>query len=287
MISNEQILSYAREKGIHISPKMLRTWADKGLLPKAKLEKLGRGLGTIALYPDGSDKQAIAVYKLTRQTRDTEAIKWKLYEVGYQLDIKPYLNIALENHKRFVKEIQSDDFYESYPDLKNYDENYPTFVYLMAQFYTYPLENAAVIEEWKESDNRFFLEFLKDNLSGWKEEVDIYELASELKEYFDPENIEELFSGTDENLFRLVYRELSLTLEILWMQYRGLKLFWEGKVDKEKLGKGIERFDNVGRAWLMLLWLSLRNHPILSIYRQDLSIVINNIYSGGDNDARE
>jgi hypothetical protein len=183
------------------------------------------------------------------------------------MNINPYLDIALENHKKAVGLLQTGNFYDLTVDIKaSSNKNYPTFVYLMAQFYTAPIENEVVIESWAQEDNPIFHKFVKHILRDWSEKLDIYALSRELREYLTPDNVEELVSSADETHLRVAYRELVFGMIILWELYNPSKRFWEGKQIIDKDVKGIDRFDSIGRAWLLLLWLSLRNHPLLHRY---------------------
>lgn len=263
MIDRAAIIQYAKERGVDLSPKILRGWSDKNIFPSADVHKGGQGIGDTAMYPDGSEKQAVAVYNLTRE-RDYDNAKWKLFEAGFPVEITSFLQNGLAIYKNFYERVQSPGFNESYIDRDDIHPDYPTFVYLLTMLYK---EKESSLDDykyldWNIEDNKIFNRIINSILPGIGD-IDIYSLADELRKYLEPDNLEEIFEMASIEQLRCAYREIALGCHVLWNIYKPVKWFWEGKTPASNKD-GINNFDNLGKSWLLLIWLSLRNHPLLS-----------------------
>jgi len=109
MISQKQIIEFAKKNGFVVTGRKLRYWSANGLIPVSKMKVLGRGKGSESSYPDETEKQVVAICKQLAQKRSLVEVSWSLWRSGVSASpevAKGVLHEALESLKDFVAKIQ-------------------------------------------------------------------------------------------------------------------------------------------------------------------------------------
>jgi hypothetical protein len=114
-LTREQLLAYAVEHGHRVSGKQLDRWRKRGLIPSPVLKGRGRGPGMEARYPLSAGPQLIAVAGALRETRDLDAVRWRLWWQGFAIAeryIRPQLIeslVHIRERRAEVESIRDDD----------------------------------------------------------------------------------------------------------------------------------------------------------------------------------
>lgn len=85
--------------GFPVSEDQLARWHRRGLLPRPSQRPLGRGRGTITIYPPGSGMQLVALCEVRRHVRSLEMAGFQLWWDGFDVDVelvRPVLRTASE-----------------------------------------------------------------------------------------------------------------------------------------------------------------------------------------------
>jgi len=109
MISQKQIIEFARKKGFAVTGRKLRYWSANGLIAVSEMKVLGRGKGSESSYPDDTEKQVVAICKQLAQKRSLVEVGWSLWRSGVSASpevAKGVLHEALESLRDFVAKIQ-------------------------------------------------------------------------------------------------------------------------------------------------------------------------------------
>ena len=93
MMSNQgipraDIIRVACNSDFTISDAQLHRWRSRGLIPRPKIRRLGRGRGTASFYPVGTDLQVIALCELLATTRNLDLAAMALFFQGYPVSLK-------------------------------------------------------------------------------------------------------------------------------------------------------------------------------------------------------
>ena len=81
--------------GEQVTLAQLRRWHRAGLIAVPQQRPLGRGRGTVTVYPAGTSERALAICVLRRQRRSLEDIGWLLWWEGHDIPA-PLVRAALE-----------------------------------------------------------------------------------------------------------------------------------------------------------------------------------------------
>jgi hypothetical protein len=73
----------ARVRGKPVSPTQLARWHREGYIPKPTRPGLGRGRGSVSIYPPGTRAQLRALCRFLSKERDAEKVGWRLWWAGY------------------------------------------------------------------------------------------------------------------------------------------------------------------------------------------------------------
>src|SRR6266487_1703336 len=74
-----QLLAAATAAGLAVSQAQLSRWHRAGLLPRPQVRSLGRGRGTVSLYPPGSGQRLVRVAQLHQRERRLTSVAWRLW----------------------------------------------------------------------------------------------------------------------------------------------------------------------------------------------------------------
>src|SRR6266511_2593822 len=77
--TREQLLAAATAAGLAVSQAQLARWHRAGLLPRPQVRPLGRGRGTVSLYPPGSGQRLVRVAQLHQRERRLTSVAWRLW----------------------------------------------------------------------------------------------------------------------------------------------------------------------------------------------------------------
>lgn len=100
--------------GSDATPRSLRNWRSKGLLPDIVQRSRRRGRGTETLFPPTTAQQSVAIQKLYSKGLSTEKVGWELWVRGYLVDEKywkPHFDKARELLTDGSAELFTDDGY--------------------------------------------------------------------------------------------------------------------------------------------------------------------------------
>jgi hypothetical protein len=109
MISQKQIIEFAKKEGFAVTGRKLRYWSANGLIPVSEMKVLGRGKGSESLYPDETGKQVVTICKQLAQKRSLVEVGWSLWRSGFSVSpevAKGVLHNALKSLRDFVTKIQ-------------------------------------------------------------------------------------------------------------------------------------------------------------------------------------
>lgn len=85
----EQLLGTAHTKGYSwLSTRQIERWRKFGLLPRSRRKHLGKGKGTESTYPEGTDKQLLALCALRPKRQRLITLAWQLWLDGYPISMK-------------------------------------------------------------------------------------------------------------------------------------------------------------------------------------------------------
>jgi hypothetical protein len=80
-----ELIARLRADGVRVTPSQLHRWTDAGVLPAPKRRGLGRGKGTVSVYPWLSVIQARALHDALKQRRNLDDAAWNLWMFGFPL----------------------------------------------------------------------------------------------------------------------------------------------------------------------------------------------------------
>ena len=86
MQTREQVLLAAADAGFPITGDQLARWHRAGLLPHPRQRALGRGLGTVTIYPPGTVEQLLALCRIRQQHRSLTRAAFKLWWDGFPVE---------------------------------------------------------------------------------------------------------------------------------------------------------------------------------------------------------
>ena len=72
-------MATARAAGYDLTAYQLRRWHREGLLNRPRQQALGRGRGTVSLYPPGTRERLLAICRLHRAHRSLRELRWLLW----------------------------------------------------------------------------------------------------------------------------------------------------------------------------------------------------------------
>jgi hypothetical protein len=84
--TRDEVLQAAREADCQVSADQLARWHRAGLLPRPRQQALGRGRGTVTLYPAGTSAQVIALCRIKSQHRNLNRAAFQLWWEGFGVD---------------------------------------------------------------------------------------------------------------------------------------------------------------------------------------------------------
>lgn len=77
--TREQLLATATAAGLMVGPAQLSRWHRAGLLPRPQVRSLGRGKGTVSVYPPGTGQRLVRVAQLHQRERRLTHVAWRLW----------------------------------------------------------------------------------------------------------------------------------------------------------------------------------------------------------------
>jgi hypothetical protein len=96
----------ARIRGKPVSATQLARWHREGYLPTPVRKGLGRGKGTVSIYPAGTREQLRALCAFFSKERDAEKVAWRLWWAGYAVPsafAHPWLERAAGEWETYVQ----------------------------------------------------------------------------------------------------------------------------------------------------------------------------------------
>jgi hypothetical protein len=78
-VSTDELLRSARQAGVDVSEAQLARWHRAGLIPRPRVQRLGRGKGTRSLYPSGTAERLIRVAQIHQQEHRLAQTAWRLW----------------------------------------------------------------------------------------------------------------------------------------------------------------------------------------------------------------
>ncbi len=106
--SADELLTLVRRRGFPISRTQLARWHRAGLLPRPVRRHLGRGRGTVSIYPQGTSRRLLALCTIHRHERRLPLVVWKLWWGGDDLPIKPLLERFTAAYQQYMRTIIDD-----------------------------------------------------------------------------------------------------------------------------------------------------------------------------------
>jgi hypothetical protein len=109
----ERLLAVAAARGWSLTRAQLERRHRAGLIPRPRQIALGRGLGSVTVYPAGSAEQLIAGLEIGSRVRALPAVAWELWFAGRPVsmsDIRAYLEGLARLHDRIVLVIRAFGF---------------------------------------------------------------------------------------------------------------------------------------------------------------------------------
>jgi hypothetical protein len=97
------------ERGYRITPVQLKNWHQIGLIPRPVRRSLGRGRGTVTLYPEGTEARLTRVCAIRAEPGrfDPEQARWRLWWEGWDVDpslVRRALIAKLDDWERSLAE---------------------------------------------------------------------------------------------------------------------------------------------------------------------------------------
>lgn len=104
-ITTQDLLEVARQAGFSVSESKLERWRRLGLLPRpVSRPGRGRGRGRVGVYPLGTDRQLLALLRISREDRRVAYWGWRLWGEGYAVArfVRPRLIAYFREFERGV-----------------------------------------------------------------------------------------------------------------------------------------------------------------------------------------
>jgi hypothetical protein len=83
----DQVIADAARAGHAITADQLARWHRAGLLPRPRQLSLGRGRGTISVYPAGTGEQVVALCQFKDEDRRLDRVACRLWWEGFPVDL--------------------------------------------------------------------------------------------------------------------------------------------------------------------------------------------------------
>jgi len=104
------IRTAAAKHGFDVAEAKLARWHREGLIPQPRQKPLGRGKGTVSLYPSGTTRQMLALCQIRARHRSLDEVGWWLwwrgFPVGDQFGL-PQLQAAARQWDQHIAELRS------------------------------------------------------------------------------------------------------------------------------------------------------------------------------------
>jgi hypothetical protein len=84
--TREEVLLAAADAGFAVTGDQLARWHRTGLVPRPRQQSLGRGLGTVTVYPPGTTDQVIALCRIRTRHRSLAQAAFQLWWDGFGVD---------------------------------------------------------------------------------------------------------------------------------------------------------------------------------------------------------
>lgn len=84
--TREQVLLALAAAGFEVTGDQLGRWHRAGLLPRPRQRSLGRGMGTVTVYPPGTAEQAMALCRIRTHHRSLRRAAFQLWWDGFAVD---------------------------------------------------------------------------------------------------------------------------------------------------------------------------------------------------------
>jgi hypothetical protein len=97
----DAIVEMASKEGVTISRRQLAEWHRAGLIPTPKQPRLGRGKGSLSIYPHGTLRQAIACSALMAHFGEKDWVGWELWVRRYPVTERHWREPLSEAHAMF------------------------------------------------------------------------------------------------------------------------------------------------------------------------------------------
>ena len=117
--TSSDLLEFLAKNGRNVTPTTLARWHREGLIPPPIQKALGRGRGSITVYPANTEQQLLALTKIRKHFRDLDEVGFRLWLDGFPVAprfSRGYLKSAAEqcdqhirNLKIFRDRLESDD----------------------------------------------------------------------------------------------------------------------------------------------------------------------------------
>jgi hypothetical protein len=101
----------ARIRGKPVSATQLARWHREGYLPTPMRKGLGRGRGTVSIYPPGTREQLRALCAFFSKERDAEKVAWRLWWAGYAVPAafaRPWLGRAASAWEAYAQALRAE-----------------------------------------------------------------------------------------------------------------------------------------------------------------------------------
>lgn len=81
--TSADIRTAAGKHGFDVSEARLARWHREGLIPQPRQKSLGRGKGTVSLYPAGTTHQVLVLCQIRARFRSLDEVGWRLWWLGF------------------------------------------------------------------------------------------------------------------------------------------------------------------------------------------------------------
>jgi len=81
--TSADIRTAAGKHGFDVSEARLARWHREGLIPQPRQKSLGRGKGTVSLYPAGTTHQVLTLCQIRTRYRSLDEVGWRLWWHGF------------------------------------------------------------------------------------------------------------------------------------------------------------------------------------------------------------
>jgi hypothetical protein len=102
------LLRTAAAEGLAVTIDQLHRWCREGVMPRPRQRSLGRGRGTVAVYPPSAEQQLLALRRLLILDRNLRRVGLALWWQGYPVEhalMRQALEHALEQWEQVVTEL--------------------------------------------------------------------------------------------------------------------------------------------------------------------------------------